>query len=223
MTNLNIYNLYISFSDSDTKIFRRILRKIIREKPVKISLIIVHLILDNNDKIEHIDNYRKEIQGEFILIRESEVIAEPIFIKSISEIVDFFRININPGKNIFIYNGHSDGLIIGRKKAYIFLVEDFRNIILETLNKKCDLVICDACLLGNISVLDIFKDTTRFLISSPNYYNYDSILEMKNLYKYPNSKSSLINYCKRIMDEYIKLQTKSHLWHQLFCIRWDPM
>jgi hypothetical protein len=42
------------------------------------------------------------------------------------------------------------------------------------------------------------------------YYNYESVFELKNLYRYPNQKGSyknkMISYGKKIINEYMKIQ-----------------
>jgi hypothetical protein len=165
-------------------------------------------MFDQNDKIYNIENYPFDIQGEVIWIQNnpSDLYSIPFHFRSINDIIQFFKLNRHSGKNIFIYSGHSDGLLFGDKHIYVLNLQDFREIILKTLGKKCDLIICDACLLGNINALETFKDTTRYIISSPNYYNYDSFLELKSLYLPPDD---LYNFCKRIIDEYMEVQKKN--------------
>lgn len=91
----------------------------------------------------------------------------------------------------------------------VISVDEFSEIILQTLGKKSDLVICDTCLQGNISTLDKLKDVSKYFISSPNYLNYDSFLQTEALYQYPNGKNRFENYCKAIIDEYIELQIET--------------
>jgi hypothetical protein len=67
--------------------------------------------------------------------------------------------------NVFIYSGHSDGLIFGHKRIYFISMNDFAEIIIGVLGKKCDMVWCDTCLSGNISSLNSLKDATRYFIS----------------------------------------------------------
>jgi hypothetical protein len=208
---MNIFGLYISFSQSEKKSFEKTLQKVIEYQNGN-HIVIIHFVFDHDDKIDHIRNVSKKIPCELILIKDNNCIRLDTYIHSIKDIIGLYKVlnSSNHFPNIFIYSGHSDGLILGHKRIYFLSMDDFAEIIMGVLHKKCDLVWCDTCLSGNISSLNSLKDVTRYFIASPMYYNYDSVLELKNLYRYPDQKRNtrMISYGKRIINEYMKIQRK---------------
>jgi hypothetical protein len=173
------------------------------------NIMVIHIIFKKSDKIYNIKNYKKRLNCEVINFYDNKYFRDNIEIGSIEDIIKIFKKNNGPGKNVFMYSGHSDGLLFVHKHIYFLSLKEFGYIIRKVLGKKCDLIIGDACLIGNISALNIFKDYTKYMLASPTYYNYESMLEMKRLYKLPNKKDEekiMITYCKKLMDEYIKVE-----------------
>jgi hypothetical protein len=202
---INIYNLYISFNN-DIKIFNIIMDKMVKYQKNN-NIIVIHLIFKPTDKIYNIKNYNKKINCEIIHLNNNNYSRYNTEIETLEDIIKIFKKNNKKGKNIFIYSGHSDGLLFVHKNINFLSLSEFAYIIKKVLGKKCDLIIGDACLMGNISALNIFKDYTKYMVASPTYYNYESMLEMKKLYKLPNKKEGeklMITYIKKIMDEYIR-------------------
>jgi hypothetical protein len=211
---LNIFDLYISFCKNDVKIFEKIIKKVIEYHNGN-PIIIIHFIFNKEDKVYNIKKMNQTIPCELIMIRDNICSRMNLFIETLEDIIDLFKINIsNKGKNIFIYSGHSDGLILGHKHVYFISMDDFREIVVSVLGKKCDLIWGDACLMGNIGTLNSLRDATKYLIASPMYYNYDSVLELKNLYRFPEKKDTdrLITYGKNMIDEYMKIQRKKFIY-----------
>lgn len=208
---INIYDLYISFCKNDIKIFEKIIKKVIEYHNGN-PIIIIHFIFNKDDKIYNIKTLKEDIPCEIILIQDNQYSRTHLYIRDLTDIVTIFlQLQSEKGKNVFIYSGHSDGLILGYKHIYFISMDDFSEIILGVLGKKCDLVWGDACLMGNISSLHSLKNATKYLIASPMYYNYDSVLELKNLYRY-REDDSMFDYSKRMIDEYMRNQRKKFIY-----------
>jgi hypothetical protein len=205
---INIYDLYISFNKNDMKIFNMIMNKILKYQKGN-NIMIIHIMFNKSDRIYNIKNYKKKLNCEIHHLYDNNYFTNNIEIDSIEDIIRIFKKNNKPGKNVFMYSGHSDGLLFVNKHIYFISLKEFGYIIKKVLGKKCDLIIGDACLMGNISALNIFKDYTKYMLASPTYYNYESMLEMKKLYKLPNKKDEeklIITYIKKLMNEYITVE-----------------
>jgi hypothetical protein len=212
---MNIFGLYISYNQSERKYFEKILDKILKNYNDN-RILLIHFTFHNNDKVAHIRTLTKKIPCEVIMIKDGVYIRSNTYIHKIKDIINLYKMlsHTPESPNVFIYSGHSDGLILGHKRIYFISMDDFSEIVLGALGKKSDLIWCDSCLSGNISSLNSLKETTRYFIASPMYYNFDpSVLETKNLYQFAKQKGSnknkIISYGKKIINEYMRIQKEN--------------
>jgi hypothetical protein len=172
---------------------------------------IVHIRFNINDTIDNIKYNKKILDSEIITIKNGKLFIEQTQIRSLKDIIKIFKKNNLSSRNVFIYSGHSDGLFLIHRKIHLLSLKDYMYIIKNVLgNNKADLIYGDACLMGNIGALYIVKKYTKYFIGSPSYYDYQSVLSMEHLYKFPDEGyNRLVNYGKSIIDEYIYKLEKS--------------
>ena len=203
---INIYSLYLTFNKDDIKIFYDVLKKIIIYNNHQ-NIKILHVRFHKNDVLHTIRDNKNKLDCEYITIINGKLSITQINIYKIHDIISLFKEDKSSGINIFTYSGHSDGLHFIHRKIHLLSVKDFGYIIKKILMKKADYIICDICLCGNINFLNILKNNTKYVIASPSYFSYLSILTMKNMYIYPTDKN-LITFGKNIIKEYIKISIK---------------
>lgn len=201
---INIHNLYISFNEEDRVIFYEVLADILKYNNNN-NIAIVHIKFNEGDVIDNINYIDKPLLAEVVTIKKNKLFIKQTEIVNINNIIDIFKKNCVHSRNIFVYSGHSDGLYLIHKKIHILSLKNFMEIIQKSICKKADLIIGDACLLGNIGSLKICKNYSKYMISSPAYYGYVSMMSMQNLYKFTN----LVTYGKNIIDEYAIIQKSS--------------
>ena len=170
----NIYSIFVTTSRSEYMYFIKNILKCLPETNYKL----IHLHYNSNrtdKKLLHFTVYPRQA------------------IKI--DIVSIFKTLPPSDKNVFVYSGHSDGINMNR----VFRIDDFCEIISKTLdNRKADLVIFDSCLMGSIQCLYMCRHVAKYVMASPTYYDYASVLETKSIWK------PIVNGC-RIIDEYCKL------------------
>jgi hypothetical protein len=203
---INIYSLYLTFNKDDIKIFYDVVKQIIINNNHQ-NIKILHVRFHKNDVLHTIRNNKNKLDCEYITIINGKLSITQVNIYKIHDIISLFKQNKSSGINIFTYSGHSDGLHFIHRKIHLLSVKDFGYIIKKTLMKKADYIICDICLCGNIGFLNIVKNNTKYVIASPSYYSYLSILTMKNMYIYPKD-NNIITFGKNIIKEYIKTSIK---------------
>jgi hypothetical protein len=108
-------------------------------------------------------------------------------------------------QNIFIYSGHSDGIIISHHRMYVMNLVDLSILIQSIKGKKFDLFIADTCLLGSINALEKLRSCTKYVLASPSYCDYLSFLQTRSLYQ---SNASMLKYIKNIVKEMITMYSK---------------
>lgn len=191
---MNIYNLYISFSNQDYKVFQNILQKVNQNIGIN-NLLIVHLDLSKRNKVRILKFENQQVQESFDQVQ------------SVQELVSLFQTKWNREykKNIFIYSGHSDGIIISHHRMYVMNLADLSILIQSIRGKIFDLFIADTCLLGSINALDKLRSCTKYVLASPSYCDYLSFLEAKYLYQ---SNASILKYVKNLVKEMILMYSK---------------
>jgi len=196
---MNIYNLYISFSKSDHDIFKKILTEISKNVSSN-NLLIIHLDVSRNQKIPEATVYKFE----------SSIFKVPKNnISSVDELLSLFQIfsewKKKYSKNIFIYSGHSDGIIISHHRLYIMNLQDLSTLVFSINGKKVDLFIADTCLLGSLNAMYQLRTCTKYVLASPSYCDYLSFLQTRSLFKYCRST---ITYSKKLINEMIRMYKK---------------
>jgi hypothetical protein len=209
---MNIYNLYISFSKSDHDVFKNILTQISKNVSSN-NLLIIQVDVSRKHKIPRATVYKFE--SDILEVYEQNI-------RSVRELLDLFQIfsewKKSYTKNVFIYSGHSDGIIISYQRTYIMNLQDLSTLVLSINGKKFDLFIADTCLLGSLNALYQLRICTKYVLASPSYCDYLSFLQTKSVFKFHRS---IVTYSKNLINEMIRMykkcfQDKSFMIH--FCL-----
>ena len=202
-TPINIHNIYMTYDDDERIVFYNIFTDMLKYNSNN-NITVIHFRFNKTDIVDNIEYIDNPLDAEIITIKGNKLMIKQTKIKSLQNIIDIYKENTTYDRNVFVYSGHSDGLYLIHKKIFLLSLKNFTEIIKKSIGKKADLIIGDACLLGNISSLNTCKDAAKYMISSPGYYGYTSMLSMKSLYKFPgHGKHKLIRYGEKLIDEYI--------------------
>lgn len=193
---MNIYSLYISFSKQDVQVFKNIFQKVCQNIGMN-NLLIFHLDLSKRNKLTI-------FKFEYAMIHDSNY-----KIKSVRELVSLYQTlskwKKEYKKNIFIYSGHFDGILIAHHRMYVMSLDDLSILIQSIKGKKMDLFVADTCLLGSINALEKLRSCTKYVLASPSYNDYLSFLETKSFYQ---SSFSIVQFAENLVKEMLKMYTK---------------
>jgi hypothetical protein len=212
---VNIYSLYVTRSKAERDYFYKILQ-FIKKKSVN-SVNLVHLDFRYDD-VYHNMKYNNKLITAFVYTFGDNVSLEKVEIYNLEDLKSLFKKNDNLDKNVFVYSGHSDGINLKKSKIEILRIQDFCEIINNTLGgEKADLIIYDCCLCGNINCLSISRNYTKYVIAATSYWSYMSALMTKAIY----TNLNIIDYCKTIVNETINLENggdQKEIYHTSFVI-----
>ena len=175
---LNIHSLYVTRSKDERDYFYDLLKFMIAV--CKGYTKIVHLSFNWDDVYSNLKYNDKMITAEIYTFGK-EMIVEKIY--TFEDLVHLFTFTDNGNPNLFMYSGHSNGILLMKHNIRILKIEDFGELSYRTLGKKADVVVFDCCLCGNISVLNIMLKYSKYLISSSSYWSNLSLLYTKMLYQ----------------------------------------
>lgn len=186
----NIYSIYVTNTRLEYKYFINNIIKHLPATNLKLIHLHVHPMSELGKSPFHVTVYPEQKMYKVL---------------NLNSIVKIFKTLQPSDRNVFVYSGHSDGINMKR----LFRIDDFCKIIEKTIDKKADLVIFDSCLMGNIHCLYMCRHVTKYVIASPYYYDYLSVLETKSIWK-----PKVVG--RNLIDEYmaincLKSKFQSHL------------
>jgi len=210
---MNIYSLYVTRSKEEREYFYKLVQHV---NNITSFVKIVHLDFKYNDVYENM-KYSNKLINAFVYTFGKEKTLEKVSIYNLEDLKKLFKKNVSGKKNIFVYSGHSDGINLVKNKIRILRIQDFCEIVSNTLNgEKADLIIYDCCLCGNINSLSINRFYTKYVIAATSYWSYMSVLMTNVIYQNYNNFE---DYCKGIVDQTIKLEnTDTNTYHTSFVI-----
>ena len=205
---MNIYSLYVTRSREEREYFFKIL------KSIKNNVQIVHLDFKYTDSVFNMKFYKQSINAVKYTFKNKILTKKTTVIYDFDDLVRLY--NRLPGKNVFIYSGHSDGMYLVKHNIRLLRIEDFGDLIFKVLGKKTDLIIFDCCLCGNIGCLSICKDYTDYVIASTSYWSYLSVLETPSLY---SETSDTLLLAKNVVNELIQIEENTkNAYNTDFCL-----
>jgi hypothetical protein len=212
---VNIYSLYVTRSKAERHYFYKLLEHI---KKGSFNLFtLVHLDF-RYDAVYQNMKYNNKLITAFVYTFGKDVSLEKINIYNLEDLKKLFKKNNNSDKNVFVYSGHSDGINLKKSKIEILRIQDFCEIINNTLGgEKADLIIYDCCLCGNINCLSVSRNYTKYVIAATSYWSYMSVLMTNAIY----TDLNIIDYCKSIVSETVNLENggnKKEIYYTSFVI-----
>lgn len=179
---LNIYNLYITRSKYELSYLYKLLQFLSYIELNNTLVTIVHINFKYSDDVPNIKfNNKRMIANVYnfgTTFNKTEVV-----IYNLNDLIKLYN-KPKPGKVIFVYTGHSDGMYLIKKKVRLLRIEDFCELVYQVNDsQKADLIIFDCCLCGNIGALYVCYPFTNYVIASTSYQSYLSMLQTQNLYR----------------------------------------
>lgn len=203
----NIYNLFMTFSKPDREYYYKIFRDVTFNNKES-NLCMIHIPFDHNDKIDNIEYEKKGRHVDIFYINSEQFIHENTTIKNLDDIAKIFKKNNIFEHNVFVYSGHSDGLFFNHRNVLYMTINNYCDVIKKTIGSKpSDFLILDACLLGNLNLLNICNGFTKYIISAPSYYDMASIMSTPQIYM--TNLGGNIEYGKKVINGYVKMLEKT--------------
>ena len=209
---MNIYSLYVTRSKDEREYLYRVLEFIQRNK---YSAQIVHMDFKWNAEVSNI-----RFNKQSIPVKKYNYIHGYPTIKTytITCLDDLIKLYIHiPGKSLFMYSGHSDGMYLVKHNIRLLRIEDFCYFAKSIIHTKADVFVFDCCLCGNINCLSVCRGYTDYIIASTSYWSFLSILETHGIYEPANN---MVDYCKKMIRQLIRIEKKNkrYFHHRLFTV-----
>jgi hypothetical protein len=205
---MNIYSLYVTRSREEREYFFKVLGTL------KKNVQIVHLDFKYTDVFHNMKFYRQPITAVKYTFTDGILTKKTSIIYDFDDLVRLYtRV---PGKGIFVYSGHSDGMYFVKHNIRLLRIEDFCELISKVLGKKAEIIIFDCCLCGNIGCLSICRDYSHFVIASTSYWSYLSVLEINPLYS--DTPDTLL-LGKNVVNEMVHIEENTkNAYTTSFCL-----
>lgn len=101
----------------------------------------------------------------------------------------------------FVYSGHSNGIYIGTRKAYLANLSDLKQALTLRVGgvvKKLKVIAFDSCYDGCLESLYELATVCKYMLATPSYHGDQSYLELSGFYR---TKSSIVKYLKNLINE----------------------
>lgn len=85
--------------------------------------------------------------------------------------------------DVLVYSGHSTGAELGHEHNPIIKVEALGQLIRSTMSCRIGFVYFDSCNMGTLNALSALSGVSNYIIGTPNFYDWDSILEYPSIYQ----------------------------------------
>ena len=194
---VNLYVLCVTRSKDELEYFHKVVHFLHFVELYNDTVQIVHLHFNHNDNVPNIRTHNTLMIANVYTITNSDKVKKSVIIYNLDNLIDLYK--YIPGRNVYLYSGHSDGMYLIKKKIRLLRVEDFCELVYQVNQKqKADLIVFDCCLCGNINVMYICYPFTKYVLASTSYQSYLSLLHTHSIYK---NEPSIENYCKNIIKE----------------------
>lgn len=173
MPKIRILCLYLTCNDMEVKRFNNnILEKLSSSQNT--TIVWYHISVEGNGRNKILTTINTN--SNFIKSSNPEKYFTEVF-------------KLNKGIKGIIYGGHSGGEYIGSQHNPVLPTSIFADILYKTycLNSKSvpplQFIYFESCHMGTLPWITFFEDITKYVIASPNYYDWFSVLELDSLYQ----------------------------------------
>ncbi len=87
-----------------------------------------------------------------------------------------------PNLDALVYSGHSSGDHIGSMDFPMMDTIDLAQLLAQQLQQKLKFIYFDSCNMGTIPWVNYFEPVATYVVGTPNYYEWQSILESPEIY-----------------------------------------
>jgi hypothetical protein len=104
--------------------------------------------------------------------------------------------------DIIVYSGHSTGEELGPENNKLIKISEFGKLLRKHLQQKLGFIYFDSCNMGTITALCNLRHTADYIIATPNYYDWSSILEYPTIYSLTKSSCRDFLQLQEMVQEY---------------------